>query len=123
MGLAVFTCGVESNKGRKMLGAGTFRPPQLPMSPPPAGFGTVAALPAAVGSFYVGAALVGVLFPLFIMLAADSSPKQRTEEGERSGLCAGRTMCRQCRRFSSRARHRCSMTLLAGAHTREVMLT
>ena len=30
-----------------------------------AGFGAVTLLPGAVSSFYVGAALVGVLFPLF----------------------------------------------------------
>ena len=50
-----------------------------------AGFGTVAALPAALGSFYTGAAAVGVLFPLFIMLAADASPKRAAERGELSG--------------------------------------
>ncbi|GAB4821815.1 hypothetical protein N2152v2_008861 [Parachlorella kessleri] len=45
-----------------------------------AGFGAVTVLPMMFGSFYTGAALVGVLFPLFIMLAADSSPKRRHDE-------------------------------------------
>lgn len=43
-------------------------------------------LPMLVGSFYTGAAVVGVLFPLFIMLACDASPKQRFDEGGCVGL-------------------------------------
>ncbi|EFN53255.1 hypothetical protein CHLNCDRAFT_137174 [Chlorella variabilis] len=39
------------------------------------GFGCATVLPMAVASFYVGAALIGLLFPLDIMMAADSNPK------------------------------------------------
>lgn len=39
------------------------------------GFGAATVLPMAFVSFYVGAALVGVLFPLWIMMACDSNPK------------------------------------------------
>ncbi|KAI7846132.1 hypothetical protein COHA_000393 [Chlorella ohadii] len=39
------------------------------------GFGAATVLPMALTSFYVGAALVGVLFPLWIMMACDSNPR------------------------------------------------
>ena len=36
----------------------------------------------ALTSFYVGAALVGVLFPLWIMMACDSNPRLVYQRGE-----------------------------------------
>lgn len=39
-----------------------------------AGFGTATVLPVLLGSFYGGAAAVGVLFPLWIMMASDARP-------------------------------------------------
>lgn len=42
--------------------------------PDSAGFGLATVLPVLLGSFYGGAAAVGVLFPLWIMMAADARP-------------------------------------------------
>lgn len=39
------------------------------------GFGMATVLPMVLAPFYVGAALIGLLFPLDIMMAADSNPK------------------------------------------------
>lgn len=47
-----------------------------------AGFGAVTVLPAALTSFYMGAALVGVLLPLFIMTASGSDPKAAHRQGD-----------------------------------------
>lgn len=49
----------------------------------------------ALTSFYAGAALVGVLFPLWIMMACDSNPRlvyQRGEEGRGRGTWVGRVL-------------------------------
>ncbi len=62
--------------------------PSLPRPVPPPGFGAATVLPMALTSFYVGAALVGVLFPLWIMMACDSNPRlvyQRGAERKRRG--------------------------------------
>lgn len=52
--------------------------------PPPlgAGFGLLPILPVLLTSFFIGSAVVGVAFPLFIILAADANPKARQAEGE-----------------------------------------
>lgn len=39
-------------------------------------------LPMVLAPFYVGAALIGLLFPLDIMMAADSNPKLVYQKGE-----------------------------------------
>ena len=45
-------------------------------------------------SFYVGAGLVGVLFPLYIMMACDSNPKLVYQKGEcGAGLGTGHKGC------------------------------
>jgi hypothetical protein len=48
----------------------------------PAGFGMATVLPMVLAPFYVGAALIGLLFPLDIMMAADSNPKLVYQKGE-----------------------------------------
>ena len=42
-------------------------------------------------SFYVGAALIGLLFPLYIMLAADSNPKMVYQRGGLGWLGLGQS--------------------------------
>lgn len=72
--------------------AGRFMPhpayplvsPSSPRLPLP-GFGAATVLPMALTSFYVGAALVGVLFPLWIMMACDSNPRLVYQRGEATG--------------------------------------
>ena len=77
------------------------RPLSCATSPPcPAtclcpGFGAATVLPMALTSFYAGAALVGVLFPLWIMMACDSNPRlvyQRGEQGRGRGTWVGRVL-------------------------------
>jgi etoposide-induced 2.4 mRNA len=45
------------------------------------GFGAACTLPALVLPYYQGAAVMGLLFPLFILLAADASPHDSTRTG------------------------------------------
>ncbi|RMZ56444.1 hypothetical protein APUTEX25_004667, partial [Auxenochlorella protothecoides] len=45
-----------------------------------AGFGLLPILPVLLTSFFIGSAVVGVAFPLFIILAADANPKARQAE-------------------------------------------
>ncbi len=58
-----------------------WAPPLPAPALPCAGFGTATVLPMALTSFYTGAALVGLLFPLDIMMAADANPKAVYQRG------------------------------------------
>jgi etoposide-induced 2.4 mRNA len=46
-----------------------------------AGFGSVCTLCTVFCSFYVGAALMAVMFPLFILIACDTSPRDHHQRG------------------------------------------
>lgn len=45
------------------------------------GFGAVCTLATVPTSFYVGAAVMAVLFPLFILMACDTSPRDHMQQG------------------------------------------
>lgn len=45
------------------------------------GFGAVCTLTTVAAPFYVGAAVMAVLFPLFILLACDTSPRDHMQRG------------------------------------------
>ena len=55
-----------------------------------AGFGSATVLPCTFVSYYTGAALLGLLFPLYIMMAADSNPKLVYKRG---AAVTGRWCC------------------------------
>jgi len=46
-----------------------------------AGFGSILAAVTCASSFFVGASLVGVFFPMFIMTAIDADPKESHAQG------------------------------------------
>ena len=45
------------------------------------GFGALCSLVTTAAPFYVGAALMALLFPLFILLACDTSPQEHMHRG------------------------------------------